>query len=58
MRTILLFKKTFKTLWPPFMDGVPLSQGCRATSSRQSTFYQFTNSHYYYLKSDVEVVIK
>ena len=47
METILLFKETFKTLWPLFMDGVPLSEGCRATSSRQSTFYQFINSQYY-----------
>ena len=28
-----------KTLWPLFMDGVQLSQGYKATSRRQSTFY-------------------
>ena len=47
MRTILLLKKTFKTLWHPFMGGVQLSQGCRVTSSRQSTFYQFTISTFF-----------
>ena len=31
-------KKTL-TLWPLFMDGVQLSQGCRATTRRQFPFY-------------------
>ena len=34
----LLLKKT--TLWPLFVDGVQLSQGYRATTRRQFTFYQ------------------
>ena len=29
----------FKTLWPIFMNGVQLSQGYRATSGKQFTFY-------------------
>ena len=28
-----------KTLWSLFMDEVQLSQGCRATSRREFTFY-------------------
>ena len=33
---MLKWKKK-ETLWPPFMDGIQLSQGCRATTRMQYT---------------------
>ena len=41
-------KKTFKTLWPLFMDAVQLSQGYRATTRRQFTFYHLVPRSFWY----------
>ena len=39
MKKVIILRKIHVTLWPLFMDGVQLPQGCRATTGKQFTFY-------------------